>query len=78
MVSLLVRSRARFSSQQHLTHQFITTFDNEVGVLSFAYALTEGYKHDSWSLQKLKVKEEPKSRTAKVSGIKKIDRDLMT
>ena len=23
-----------------LTHQFITTFDNEVGVLSYEYALT--------------------------------------
>ena len=29
------------TSRQHLPHQFITTFGNEVGMLSYAYALAE-------------------------------------
>ena len=35
-----MRNRARFAtSRQHLTHQFMTTFDNEVAMLRYAYAL---------------------------------------
>ena len=43
---------------------FITTFDNEVGVLSYPYALTEVGEYDNWSMQKLKVKEEQRIHTA--------------
>ena len=38
------------------THLFITTFDNEVAVLSYAYALIYICKYDNWNLQKLKLK----------------------
>ena len=75
----VMRNRGRFaSSQQHLTHQFITTIDNDVGMLRYPYALTEVGKYDNWSLQKVKVKEESQSLTvtAKVSG-GKIDRILI-
>ena len=51
------------TSRQHLTHQLITTFDNDVGMLSYTspMRLTEVGQYDNWSLQKLKVKEEPGS-----------------
>ena len=41
---------------------------------SYAYALIEVGKYDNWSLKTVKVKEDPRSRTAKVSGRRKIYR----
>ena len=46
-------------------HQFITTFDNEVGLLSYAYALAQICSYDNWSLQKLKVKKSREVEQAK-------------
>ena len=48
-------------------HQLITTFHNEVGVLSAAYALTEVDKYDDdWSLRKLKAKRSEKLNSRSV------------
>ena len=41
--------------------QFITIFDNDFGVLSYPLAFTEVGEYDNWNVQKLKVKEEPRS-----------------
>ena len=51
---------------QYLTHQFITT------CIVTHMLWNTFFKYDNWSLQKLNAKEELRSRTAKVSGRKKL------
>ena len=55
LILFLMRNCAGYATtRQHLTHLLITTFDNEVAVLSYAYALIYIYicKYDNWNLQK--------------------------
>ena len=43
--------KIRHQSAALLTDQFTTTFDNEVGLLSYSCALTEVDRYDNWDLQ---------------------------
>ena len=67
----IMMNRPRFvTSRQHLTHQFITSFDNEVGMPSYANAFHTFVNTITGARKKLKVKEEP---TCNLSAIKRID-----